>query len=140
MHIQLYMLSHHISLHSGMYLPTATIILPLNGANSNWLSSRTPTCDQHFKWWYSSVKRMRSIPSHLNTIIQNAHRMLEPCHLTSLNYLIQRKTIVAVGRLYRTFVPSNYNNCLTFEWGKFKHAKHQESNIRPVFPSFHSKD
>jgi len=34
-----------ITLHSGMYLPTATIILPLNEANSNWLSSRTPACD-----------------------------------------------------------------------------------------------
>jgi len=33
---------HYITLHSGMHLPTTTIVLPLNGANSNLLSSRTP--------------------------------------------------------------------------------------------------
>ncbi|AES89156.1 hypothetical protein MTR_4g070610 [Medicago truncatula] len=58
-------------------------------------------------------------------------RMLESCRLTSLNCPIQSKTIVAVRRL---FVPPNYNNCLTFEWGKFKLAKQQDSNIRPAFP------
>jgi hypothetical protein len=45
-----------------MYLPTATIILPLNGANSNLLSSRTPTFDGHLERWYSSANEMRSIP------------------------------------------------------------------------------
>ncbi|AET05093.1 hypothetical protein MTR_8g101420 [Medicago truncatula] len=39
-----------------------------------------------------------------------------------------------------TFVPPNYNNCVTFEWGKFKLAKQQDSNIQPTFPMFRSKD
>jgi len=30
-----------VTLHSGMHLPTTTIILPLNGVNSNLLTSRT---------------------------------------------------------------------------------------------------
>jgi len=33
---------HYIKLHSGMHLPTTTIVLPLNGVNSNLLSSTTP--------------------------------------------------------------------------------------------------
>jgi len=87
-----------ITLHSRMYLPTTTIVLPFNGVNSNFLNSKTLIFYQHLEWWYSSVKIMRCIPWHLNTIIQDAYRMLESCRLTSLNYLIQRKTIVTVGR------------------------------------------
>jgi len=43
---------------------------------------------------------------------------------------------------YITFgnVPSNYNNFLTPEWGKFKLAKQQDSNIHPTFLLFRSKD
>jgi len=43
---------------------------------------------------------------------------------------------------YITFgnVPSNYNNYLTFEWGKFKLAKQQLSSIHPKVLLFHSKD
>jgi len=33
---------HYIKLHSGIHLPTTTIILPVNGVNSNLLNSRTP--------------------------------------------------------------------------------------------------
>jgi len=36
---------HYITLHSGIYLPTTTIILPLSGANSNLLTSRTRVFD-----------------------------------------------------------------------------------------------
>jgi len=39
-----------------MYLPITTIILPLNGVNSNLLSSRTPTFDRHF---YCSIQKIK---------------------------------------------------------------------------------
>nr|ABD28375.2 hypothetical protein MtrDRAFT_AC148289g33v2 [Medicago truncatula] len=65
-----------------MYLPTATIFLPLNEANSNLLNRRTPTFDEHLQRWNSG----------------NAGRILETCRLASLNYLIQRKTIVVAKR------------------------------------------
>ncbi|KEH16234.1 hypothetical protein MTR_0268s0050 [Medicago truncatula] len=56
------MLSHYIAiditLHSEIYISTATIILPLNGANPNLPSSRTPAFDQPLERLYSSVNRM----------------------------------------------------------------------------------
>jgi len=45
-----------ITLHSWMHLPTATIILPLNGVNSNLLSSRTPAFNRHF---YCSIQKIK---------------------------------------------------------------------------------
>jgi hypothetical protein len=45
----------------------------------------TPTFDEHLERWYSSVKEWTSFRWHLNTIIQDADRMLESCCLASLN-------------------------------------------------------
>ncbi|KEH20129.1 hypothetical protein MTR_8g068720 [Medicago truncatula] len=73
-----------ITLHF-MHLPTTTIVLPLNGANSNLLSSKTPIFDQH-----------------LERCVQDACRMLESCRFTSLNCPIQSKTIVVVGMCFST--------------------------------------
>jgi len=47
---------HYIILHSGMYLPTTTIVLPLNGVNSNLLNSRTQTFARHF---YCSIQKIK---------------------------------------------------------------------------------
>ncbi|KEH27273.1 kinase family protein, putative [Medicago truncatula] len=79
-----------------MYLPTATIILPLNGENSNLLNSRTPASDEHLQRWNNG----------------NAGRILETCRLTSLNYPIQRKTIVVAKSLQH----------LQFTWSEIQEA------------------
>jgi len=52
-----YVLSlHYITLHSGMYLPTTTIILPLNGVNSNLLNSSSQTFTRHFYCYIQNIK------------------------------------------------------------------------------------
>jgi len=45
-----------ITLHSEMYLPTTTIVLPLNGVNSNLLNNRTQAFVRHF---YSSIQKIK---------------------------------------------------------------------------------
>jgi len=45
-----------ITLHSRMYLPTTTIVLPLNGVNSNLLNSKTQASIRHF---YCSIQKIK---------------------------------------------------------------------------------
>jgi len=52
---------HYITLHSEIYLPTTTIILALNGVNSNSLSRRTPTFVRHFYCSIQKIKFMLSL-------------------------------------------------------------------------------
>jgi len=44
---------HYINLHSRMHLPTTKIILPMNGANSKLLKSRTPASDPEVLLFHS---------------------------------------------------------------------------------------
>ena len=47
---------HYIKLHSGIHLPTTTIILPLNGVNSNLLNSSSQAFTRKFYCFIPNVK------------------------------------------------------------------------------------
>jgi len=108
------------------FLPTTTIILPLNRVNSNLLNTNSQAVIRKFycfiqkikfllvwfRWWYLSAKRIRSSLWHFNTFVwtkltriqsfewnnNTSGWILGNYRLISLNYPIQRKIIVVVGR------------------------------------------
>jgi len=45
-----------VTSHSGIHLPTTTIILPMNWVNSNLLNSRTPPFSRKFYCFILNVK------------------------------------------------------------------------------------
>jgi len=63
-----YITLHYIKLHSGMDLPTTTIILPLNGVNSNLLNSSSQAFTRKFYYFIQKVKFLLVLV--LNDIIQ----------------------------------------------------------------------